>query len=220
MTFSFDIDKKSAGGFGEEGRLREALAAYFLSAPAPERQTPGEQARYKRALRRMAELEAVSILQSAAIRRPLRYGDLNALLSSIVEACAIRFRDEGVALEFNIPEKSICTAAEPRLVSVALIRLLRAFAAANREGMVGVHVISHEQSMSVTVKGKYPVLNPQALALVRVASRLHKGGVAVSGGTVAFSLKTGLQGAVGLFAAPSVNELLSSPLSPVNIGLA
>lgn len=203
-----------------EGSLREALAAYFLSAPPPERQTPAECARYRRALRKMAEIEIDAILQSAAVRRPLRYGDLTALLAATAEAAAKRLEESGITLACELPEKTVCTAAEPRLLQMAAVYLLRMAAAANPDGELFTRVRIQPHSVSIAVAGNHPFGDPRTLSLIRAAARAHKGGAAVSGGTVAFSLRRELPGAIGLFAAPSADELLSNPLSPINVGLA
>ncbi|MDD2363000.1 MAG: hypothetical protein PHH84_08630 [Oscillospiraceae bacterium] len=220
MAFSFGINKKTTDDFRKEGWLRETLAAYFLSVPHPDKQNPDEKKRFSHSQRLMAELEIISLLQFDLIRRPLRYGDINTLLSVIIEACSRRLEEKSITIESSLPERCVFMAAEPRLVSFALISLLRAYADNNKNDKISVHVMLHKHSLSISVDGQPPVLNTGTRGLVRAAAYLHKGGVAVSNGTVAFSLQTRIRGAVGLYAAPSADELLSNPLSPVNILLS
>ncbi|NLN82145.1 MAG: hypothetical protein GX136_06360 [Clostridiales bacterium] len=221
MGFSFDTNTNNpADTMENEGAARENLAAYFLSAPPLLQQSEQEKIRYKRALRCMAELEIRSCLQSASIKRPLKYGDVNLLLTSVLDASAIILSKRGVELTYKTPEKSIFTAAEPRFLTTALIHLLHDFEMSNREGELYANIRLHKSSISVSVSGLYPAKGPKTLALVRAAARLHKGCAAVMEGTVAFSLHYGLTGAVGLFASPTVDELLKNPLSSVNVGLA
>ncbi|MDD3832941.1 MAG: hypothetical protein PHR18_03445 [Oscillospiraceae bacterium] len=217
MVFSFDVNKKVNGDFREEGWLRETLAAYFLSVPPPDKQNSDEKKRYRHAQRLMAELEIISLLQFNIIHRPLRYGDINGLLTVILDACSRRLEGKGISIESSLPERCICMAAEPRLISFALISLLRAYADNNKNDRISVHAVQHKHSLSISLGGEPPFLNPGTRGLVRAAAQLHKGGVVVSNGRVAFSLRTGIQGAVGLFAFPSADDLLSNPLSAVNV---
>lgn len=58
------------------------------------------------------------------------------------------------------------------------------------------------------------------MKLLHETAKLHKGCVIRSGGTVAFSLHKELPGSIGLFAVPSVDEILANPISTVKLGLA
>lgn len=201
----------------EEGRIREALAAFFLSVPPQEKQTAMQQAQYRRALRCMAKIETSSLLQSATAKRPLRYGDVNALLSETLNACFMLLKEKGISFEFVIPQKSVCTAAEPRVITGAVVRLLYATAVANPDGSIFATVRHRDNSILVLIGGDNAVCDVTALWLAKAASRLHKGTFAVSGGTVAFSLRRGLPGAIGLFSVQPACEILNNPLSAVNL---
>ena len=213
-------DKNTFTNLKKEGCIRESLAAYFLSAPPPDCQPPAQRLQYRRALQKLAEVETYAVLQSACIKRPLRYGDLMGLLSVTLQAAARRLEKEGVLLEYQVPDKAVCTAAEPRLIQMAVIYLLRLVHKANPGEPLQASVILRPRSIFISVRSKKPLGSLMPLALVRATARLHKGGVVVSGETAAFSVRRELPSAIGLFAVPSMEELVNNPLSPVNIGLA
>ncbi len=201
----------------EEGRIREALAAFFLSVPPHEKQSAMQQVQYRRALRCMAEIETYSLLQSATVKRPLRYGDVNALLGETLKACFVLLKEKELSYKFVVPQKSVCTAAEPRVITGAVVRLLYATAVANRGGSIFATVRHRENSISITIGGDNAVCDTTSLRLAKAASCLHKGTFAVSSGTAAFSLRLGLPGAVGLFSVQPACEILNNPLSAVNL---
>lgn len=200
-----------------EGKIREDLAAFFLSMPPADRQTENQRARYRNALRRMAQIETVSLLQSAFVKRPLRYGDVNALLFETLRACRLRLGQKNITLEYSAPENSVCAAAEPRLLTGAVVRLIGAAVLENPRNTVFANVTHNENSILISVRSEKPIIDATALMLVRAAARLHKGGVAVSGGTVGFSVKRGLPGAVGFFDVRDALDILDNPLSHVNL---
>ena len=55
----------------QEGRCREALARFFLSLPPAGQQSDAQRAAYRAALRLLHRLEIRSVLQNAALPRPL-----------------------------------------------------------------------------------------------------------------------------------------------------
>lgn len=215
----------------EEARLRESLAAYFLSvsaqSTADRREPPGDNGRQRerqkqisRAQRQLFELETVSALQSARIRRSLRYGDVGMLIGTTLEAAARRLEKQGFVLHYNVPETPLCSAMEPRIIQMAMVRLVRTAIACSPQHPVIVNVAAHPHSINISVSLQKAMYDAKALALAQAAARLHKGGVVVSDGVVAFSLRRNLTGAVGLFAVPGVQELLNDTLSVINIGFA
>ncbi|HHV51411.1 MAG TPA: hypothetical protein PLG48_01860 [Candidatus Avimonas sp.] len=224
MAFKFDIfdldDKSRVRIIEREGFIREALAAYFLSALPYSMQTPKQREKHRRMVRFLAEIEEYSILQSANIRRPLKYGDINSLIYSTLKAASKILRDKGIALEISCVNSSFTTAAEPRIITAALVKLISAAVNANPQGILHAKVRLGSNSLIVAVKGDNPVKDKKALALARAAARLHKGGIVVSDGTTVFSIRTGLAGAIGCFSVPTVDEILKNPLSAVNVGLA
>lgn len=220
MNLFYTIAKKSVGAdlIGSEGRLRESLAAYFLTAAPVEQQTPKERKRYHHALKKMADLEIQTLLQSTQINRPLRYGDLTGLLTAQLEAAKRLVQEPN--MQYKIPDAVVCTAAEPKLVAMSLLRLLRASLTANEQHPIKVNITIREQSIYVSVSSKKPPKDPVAMKLLHETAKLHKGSVIVSGGTVAFSLHRDLTDAIGIFEVPTINELMENPLSTVHLGLA
>ncbi|HBT63957.1 MAG TPA: hypothetical protein DEB10_04760 [Ruminococcaceae bacterium] len=227
MNQYFNIqDPRRIISIEKEGLIREALAVFFLSAPPLHLQTSEQRLKYKRAIRRLADLEILSLLQSSTIKRPLRYGDVNALLISTLEASLRLMNKKGVSMKYYAPEKSFCMAAEPRLITVALVTLLNSYALANPNGSIYCRIRINNTHISVSISGSFPLDDPcvsnaeKALELAQAAAKLHNGAAVVSANTTAFSLGCGFTERVGLFSAPTVHELLNNPLSIVNIGLA
>ncbi len=224
MNLNFDWEKilsaRMRSSQPTEGFLREALAVYFLSVPPPAQQSPQERERYRRALHSLAELDAEAVLQSEIVRRPLRFGDVGLLLRNTLYAAAICLSERGTVLECEIPDQSLCMAADPRTLQIAVVRLLQSVSAANPDATVKARVTARPRSLTLMVAGKSPVRELRTLALVRAAAREHKGGVALSGGTVAFSLRRELTSPIGRFTVPSIEEMVADALSAVNVGLA
>lgn len=207
-------------GIAEEGVLREALAAWFLSSPPPDKLTPSQKKRQLRALRRLAELECLAAVQTGAARRVLRYGDVSALLRETMDAAVRKLEPSGARLELFLPERPVCMAAEPRLIQMAVIRAVRACLASGEGARVAVRMQPRAHSVAVTVGGTRAPREPLALAMMKTAARAHRGSIALAEGSAGFSLSPALSGAVGLFAASTADELLRDSLSPVNVGLA
>jgi hypothetical protein len=221
MTFSPEINnKKNIKIIDKEGFIREALAAYFLSAAPYSLQTPQQKEKHRRMIRYFAEIEELSLLQSLNIRRPLKYGDVNSLINSTLVACSKVLMDKGIVLEVKYSNNCFTSAADPRVVTTALVRLINAAAEANPLGSLYAKVNSSKNRIIISVQGNKPVKDKRALALAVAAARLHKGGIVISEGTTVFSIRAGLTDAVGFFTAPTVDEILKNPLSTVNVGLA
>jgi hypothetical protein len=222
MDYPFYNTIKTSGPYENltEGREREALAAYFLSSTNPKNQTSVEREKYQQALQKLDKIETNAVLQASGINRPLRYGDVNGLLSVTLEAVAKRLEEQHCLLDYDVPDRTICTAAEPRLLQTALIHCLRAVCTTYPDKQSYACVKIHDSNLTIVVKSNVPLTNRNTLSLINEAARLHKGGVVVSGNTVGFSIRKDLPSAIGLFSVPSVKELLNNPLSPVNIGLA
>lgn len=149
MSFFYPLAKKPTcpADIRSEGRLRETLAAYFLTAAPAEKQSVKEQKQYRCALQKLAELEIQALLQSCKINRPLRYGDLIGLLSAVLQTSNHLLQKKGIRIQCKIPDTPLCTAAEPRLVTMSVIRLLRAFIASNPKDIIKFSVTIREQSV-------------------------------------------------------------------------
>lgn len=169
--------------------------------------------------RLLAEVEEYSLLQSSNLCRPLKYGDISSLIRATLEACSKVLARKGTVLEVKAAKSPFTSAAEPRIVAAAVVSLVSAAASANPFGRICANVDTGRSGMIIAVKGDEPIRDKKALALAAAAARVHKGGVALSDGTAAFSIRAGLTGALGFFTAPTVDEILKNPLSAVNIGL-
>ena len=208
----------------DEIRMREWLAAYFISSPRGPKMTEKEKAEREFAIKAMSALEIDAILQSAGISRPLRYGDVTGLLRSVMAAGDKILRANGGALDFSDPGASVYTSAEPRLLQLTLARMLRIAAiSCKTNAALYAAVTVHKRSITVTVTAPGEDLSnlsgERTAALMRETARLHKGMSFISGETAAFSIRRELPGAVGLFGVSTVKEILDDPLSPVKIGM-
>jgi len=166
-------------------------------------------------------LETDAIIQSAGIDRPLKYGDVTGLISVVLAASGKLLQTAGVTLEYTLPEDSVYTAAEPRLLQIALTRLLRT--AAKVGETVYANVTLQKKIIAITITGERHrsdgVVARRAAVMLREMARLHGGASVFEGKAAAFSLRREQYGSVGLFRVPTLNELIADPLSPVRIGL-
>lgn len=227
--YDIKINKAPGGGLSE-GAEREALAAYFLTAPPAAQQDSAQRARHRAALRRLLRLENRAVLQSAGLTRPLAGGNLAGLLRAVLEACGetVRlFREEEDApwlpllslhLDPRFPARHFA-GFEPRLLQLAMTGLVRAALAANREGAVTASLYAGRQTFVFAVSGDRPPAEPEALAVAKEAARLHQGGLAVCEATVGLSIGSSLPPDGGRYLAPFAHELLRDSLSLVQIGL-
>ena len=208
-------------GRKSEGNIRESLAAYFLTAPAIERQTESQRRRHKAALRRLLEVETGSVLQFAGLDRPLVRVDMAVLLRNVLEACACLSQARRPALVVDCSRKvpARCPAGgEPRLLQMAAVGLIRAACAANPGTPVTATLYARPGTLTLAVTGDQPAREPEALAVAKETARLHQGSLAVCEGTTGMSLRTTLPGGKGRFSAPTVSELLRDTLSCVQVG--
>lgn len=204
-----------------EGDIREALAAYFLTAPAVDQQTEPQRRRHKAALRRLLAVETGSVLQFAGLDRPLVRVDMAVLLRNVLEACACLSQARRPALVVGCSREvpARCPAGgEPRLLQMAAVGLIRAACAANPGTPVTATLYARPGVLTLAVTGDQPARETGALAVAKETARLHQGSLAVCEGTTGMSLRTTLPGGKGRFSAPTVSELLRDSLSCVQVG--
>lgn len=218
------------GSCPSEGAEREALAAYFLTAPPPARQDAAQRARHRAALRRLLRLENHAVLQSAGLPRLLTGGNLAGLLRAVLEASleAVRlFREEedvpglsrfSIHLDPRFPVRQFA-GFEPRLLQMAVTGLIRAVLAANRGGAATASLYAGRHTFVFAVSGDRPPDEPEALAVAKEAARLHHGCLAVCETTIGLSISHSLPPDIGRIFVPGAHELLRDPLSLVQIGL-
>ena len=145
--------------------------------------------------RLMAEIEEYSLLQSSNLCRPLKYGDISSLIRATLEACSKVLARKGTVLEVKAAKSPFTSAAEPRIVAAAVVSLVSAAASANPFGRICANVDTGRSGMIVAVKGDEPIRDKKPSR--RRRREVHKGGVALSDGTAAFSIRAGLTGALG-----------------------
>lgn len=220
-SFATFINKSSnTADCRHEGQIRESLAAYFLTAASTGKQTEQERKQYQQALKQLADIEIRALLQSVEVNRPLRYGDVTQLLISTLRAAKRLTRKSGVCIVCKFPDMAVCTAAEPRIIQMSFIRLIRSFIAVNPQHIIKVGITVRAQTIIVSINAENLPHDPVAMKLLHETARLHKGCVIVSRSTVAFSLRRELPNALGLFAAPTAEELIDNPVSAINVGLS
>ena len=151
--------------------------------------------------RLLAEVEEYSLLQSSNLCRPLKYGDISSLIRATLEACSKVLARKGTVLEVKAAKSPFTSAAEPRIVAAAVVSLVSAAVSANPFGRICANVDTGRSGMIIAVKGmnRYG----QKALRWRRPPRVHKGGVALSDGTAAFSIRAGLTGALGFFCSDS-----------------
>lgn len=206
----------------QEGSVREELAAYFLSVPPLSQQSEEQKVRTRQELRRLAEVEADAVLQFGGFARPLSEGNVTGLLTSLLEAARTVANTAGYPLIISISselEAPFYASFEPRLLQMAVVGLIRAACLSNHRTPVSVSLSGGIHALTITVTGDAAPTERQALEIAREVARLHQGGLALSEGTVGFSIRTTLPHTGGHFAAPGISELLDYLLSSVQVGL-
>lgn len=203
----------------KEGRLRERLAAYFLSlsAGAPDNLSGHAKDVYRRMARRLAALELASVLQSAGMERPLQYGDAAALLRSIADAASWRCAQRGIPITTAVPDTEALLTFEPRLTALSVSQLFRD-AAARKEG-IAFQLVVQKNSLQVMVASGNGFHTAPTRRLIRETARLHRGAALFTEEKAAFSLKKGGRQSLSVFSPPSAEEFIQNPLSCVNLSL-
>ncbi len=208
-----------------EGTQRERLAAYFLSAPPPTEQTPTQRLDYMSKLRQLGELEEQEVLHMAGSGRPLVWGNpvphLQSLLTAAQHLAAgvgqpiLVFPAKETAIDFD-------TLLHPRLLSMAMMGLLRLACLAAPKRPVWVRLREQDACLTVSVigEGVFPSINHPTLSMVQESARLHGGSLALSDNMAGFSC-----GRIEApphdarpYRSPSAEELLRDTLSAVWTG--
>lgn len=203
-----------------EGELREQLAAYFLSMPPLQEQTPVQRREYLRQLDRLGRLERQEVLQAPGAARPLVWGNPVPLLQALLTASQRLGAGLGQPLLlFPAKETAIgCdTLLHPRLLSVGLMGLLRAACIAAPRQPVWVRLREQSSSLAVAVTAAVPFADPDTLAVVKECTRLHGGSLVLCENTVSFSCGQVSEPPPGirLYCCPTEEDLLRDTLSPV-----
>ena len=203
-----------------EGSQREQLAAYFLSAPPLEEQTPAMRREYLEKLRHLGQLEREDILRNTGGSRPLVWGNPAPLIQALLCAAQRLGARRGQPL-FLFPAYSTAigkgTLFHPRILAVVTAAIVEeACLAAPRQP---VWVRLHEQSgglvITVTANGHFP--DAQTIALTKECTRLHDGNLVHSDRSVVFTCGPACDppANVRLYSCPTEEELLEDSLSPV-----
>lgn len=206
-----------------EGSRREQLAAYFLSMPPREQQTPEQQKAFYARLRELGQLEIDEVLQNAGSARPLLWGNPVPLMQNLLTAAQQLAAGLGQPL-FVFPAKEtaidFCAMLHPRILSLGLTGLLRAACQAAPHQPVWVRMQEQERCLSVTVTAAAPPASGEILRLIQESARLHGGSLALCGDSVAFSIGRAGEIPAGArpYVCPTAQELLQDSLSAVWTG--
>ena len=206
-----------------EGGLREQLAAYFLSVPPMAEQTPAQRQEYLAKLNRLGEVERQEILQGAGCSRPLVWGNPVELLQALLTAAQRLGASLGQPL-LLFPAKEadirLDTLLHPRLLSVAVVSLLRDGVAAAPRRPLWVRLSEQSHCLAVSVTAEQPFGCGQTMEILKECIRLHNGNLMQSENTILFSCGevTEPPPGVRLYTAPTAEDLLRDTLSPVWTG--
>lgn len=216
------MQKKPAPPIGE-GTQRERLAAFFLSAPPYEEQTPTERAAYCQKLCELGQLEVREILDATGSTRPLVWGNPVPHLQNLLTAAQRLAAGLGYPLLLFPAKETIIhfhTMLHPRLLSLATVGLLRAACEAAPKQPVWVRLREQDSCLTVTVTAAVPFNDADAIAVAKDCARLHGGSLARCDNTIGFSF--------GRMSSPppdahhyqcrTAQELLRDTLSPVWTG--
>ncbi|MBQ9859676.1 MAG: hypothetical protein IJO76_03245 [Clostridia bacterium] len=206
-----------------EGGLREQLAAYFLAAPPPAEQTPAQRQEYLKKLNQLGEIERQEILTGAGCSRPMVWGNPVELLQALLTAAQRLGAGLGQPL-LLFPAKEtdirLDTLLHPRLLSVAVVSLLRDGVTAAPRRPLWVRLAEQSHCLAVSVTAEQPFGSPQTTAILKECTKLHSGSLVHCKNTVLFSCGEVLEPPPGvrLYTAPTAEELLRDTLSPVWTG--
>ena len=202
----------------QEGRCREALARFFLSLPPAGQQSDVQRAAYRAALRLLYRLEIRSVLQNAALPRPLLIGDLYGMLRELLTACRRLLDGAGIRLALHMPEvlPPVAAGIEPRITAMAAVALLRC---AVQTGAAHASLNATPEQVMLAVSAARAWEQPEVNALAREAARLHRGVFTHSGTITALSFHAAALHTGRWYIPPTADVLLRDPLSPVHIGL-
>ena len=203
-----------------EGARRERLAAYFLTAPPLEEQTPAESREYRRKLEELGRLECRDILRNAGCARPLVWGNPAPLIQALLCAAQRLGARLGQPL-FLFPAHSTAigkgTLFHPRILAVAATGVVTAACRAAPRSPVWVRLQEQSGGLVVAVSGAAPFLDGDTAALIQECTRLHDGSLVHSENTVLFTCGPACEppAEVRLYGCPTEEELLQDTLSPV-----
>lgn len=150
-------------------------------------------------------METDAVLQFSGFPRPFSQGDLTGLLTSLLEACRSVANTAGYPLSVTAleTETSLYAAFEPRLIQMAAVGLIRAACLSNHHSPVSASLSGSLHAVTLTVTGDSPPADRQAIELAREVARLHQGGLAESGGTIGFSIRTTLPAPAAISPPPA-----------------
>ena len=215
------IDKASLFPFPfDEGRARDWLSDKLLSlSPSQSREDREE---WRRALALLWETEVRSVIQSCGINRPLRYGNLGDALYALLEATRLLTATAGSPFSYKMNRCCAFSAFEPRLLQLSVVGLVRTCLLSHPGATIRAQVRFTARSLQIRVSGETSFWDSDVLAVVKETARLHRGSLAVSGKTAAFSMqlmeKRDSCYLGGLQEPTTPSALLNHPLSSVNVG--
>lgn len=203
-----------------ESRLREQLATYFLSVPAPGDQTPAQQKIYWENLRKLGQLEEKELRQAAGNNRPLVWGNPATLLQALLSATQrLGARLGQPLLLFPAKDTAIGTDTliHPRMLSVTVAALLREACRVAGGQPVWVRLQEQKGGLSMALTAPQPFWDAHGEILAKECTRLHGGSLVHSDSTLILTCGQELCPPPGthLYVSPTEEDLLRDSLSPV-----
>ncbi len=209
----------------QQGSLREQLAAYFLSAPPLGALSAAQRQTYMSRLQQLGALEDDEVRQAAGAHRPLVWGNPVPLLQSLLTAAQQLAAGRGQPiLVFPAKEAAIDfhTLLHPRLLSIAMMDLLRLACTAAPKQPVWVRLREQEACLTVSVTAQVSLEDcpRHTLAVIQESAKLHGGSLALSDNVIVFSCGRVSRPPADArpYRSPTAKELLQDSLSAVWTG--
>ncbi len=182
------IDKASLFPFPfDEGRARDWLSDKLLSLSLRKAGKIGKNGGGPWPL--LWETEVRSVIQCRGINRPLRYGNLGETLYALLEATRLLAVTANNPFSYRMNRCCVYSAFDPRLLQLSVVGLVRTCLLSHPGTAVRVQVRFTARSLQIRVSGETSFWDSDILTIVKETARLHRGSLAVSGKTAAFSMQ-------------------------------
>ena len=194
-------------------------------SPLSPPQSREDREEWRWALAPLWETEVRSVIQCRGINRPLRYGNLGETLYALLEATRLLAVTANNPFSYRMNRCCVYSAFDPRLLQLSVVGLVRTCLLSHPGTAVRVQVRFTARSLQIRVSGETSFWDSDILTIVKETARLHRGSLAVSGKTAAFSMQLlekkdschlgGLQEPT----TPSALSTIRFPASMLGIGL-
>lgn len=213
-----EISAAGRGTIPREAERRERLAAYFLSAPPVQVQTPDQRAGHLARLRELGTLENEEILAAAGTEQPLVWGDPLLLLHNLLVGAqqlaatvgqpVLVFPARGISIRFT-------ARLHPRLLCAAAVNMLRMACTAAPRCPVWLRMEEQAAALTVSVTAQAPFYERQGAAVIQESARLHGGRLTLGQNRMEFSCARAQEPPAGVqrYVPPSAAAFLQDELS-------